>query len=83
MDWKMPLCVALYVLAGVMIVVPSRLYKSKRMRVVRLLVTALAGVSAIVVFLFEPTSFWKWGVICCAAVLVLVSCREMYLILKK
>jgi len=83
MDWKLTLCVALYVLAGVMIFVPSRLYKSKRMRIVRLLVTALTGVSAIVVFLFEPTSFWKWGVICCAAALMIVSFREMYLIFKK
>jgi len=83
MDWKWTLCVALYVLAGVMILAPDKMCKSKKMRIARSLVTALAGVTAIVVFLFEPTFIWKWGVICCAGVLVAVSCREVYRILKK
>ena len=70
-------------LAGVMVFAPSQVYKSEKMRIARSLVTALAGVTAIVVFLFEPTSIWKWGIICCAGVLVAVSCREVYRILKK
>lgn len=77
MDWKMNACIILYVVAGVFLFIPGEMYRSKKFKVLRCLVNVAVGAFAFFVAIFVPSSFAKWGLMCCATVMVVAAFEEL------
>lgn len=83
MSWKMMGAAILLVLATGMFLMPEEKYMSKKGQVLRHLLNVLTSAYVLVVFWFEPSSVFKWVVLCGETAVLLLSGKLLYKNLKK
>ena len=83
MTLKVVAAVICLVHVAVLLFMPEEKYMSKKGQVLRHLLNVLTSIAVICVFWFEPSSVFKWVVLCGETAMLLLSGKILYKTLKK